>query len=190
MTKRSKAEESWPAAKVTLWPVEKIIPYEHNPRTHPPAQIDLIAASMKEDGVTAPIMVDEGGIILYGHGRLMAALQNGYKKYPVIVAANLTDVRKRAIRIKDNALALLSGWDNELMKFEIESLTRAGYEMKLLGFGDAQLVNFTTSLKPPGEFGEFGEDIEILHQCPRCGFKGSGDWSPKKKKPDAKKKKK
>lgn len=66
-------EETWPASKVALWPIEKIRPYEKNPRQHSQAQIDLIASSMKDDGVTAPILVDEAGVIIYGHGRRLAA---------------------------------------------------------------------------------------------------------------------
>src|SRR5512146_293876 len=96
------SEAKWPAAKVSLWPIGKIKPYPHNPRTHPPAQIELIARSMKEDGVTAPILVDEKGVIIYGHGRLAAARQCGFKRYPVAVARGWSDARKRAARIKDN----------------------------------------------------------------------------------------
>lgn len=168
-------EKSWPAAKVEMRSLESILPYQHNPRTHPPAQIELLAASMKEDGVTAPIMVDEDGVILYGHGRLLAAKKNGFKKFPVIVAAGLSEDRKRAIRIKDNQIALLSGWDNELVKFEIESLKRTGYDVALLGFGEAQLVQFMTTPQPPSSFPQFDEDIPTAYCCPNCRYSWSGN---------------
>lgn len=92
----TKTEAAWPAAKITMWAIDKIKSYPHNPRTHPPAQIELIARSMKEDGVTAPILIDEKGVIIYGHGRLAAARQCGFKQYPVAVARGWSEAQKRA----------------------------------------------------------------------------------------------
>lgn len=187
MTK-PRIESSWPASKVSLWPIDKIIPYENNPRTHPPAQIDLLARSMLEDGVTTPILVDEEGVIIAGHGRLMASMQNGFKKYPVAVARGWTEERKRAVRVKDNQYGLMSGWDRELIRGEIAFLSGAGEDVSLLGFGDAQLVQFTTLPGPPSEFQAFGEDIPVTHRCPKCGYTGSGDWRAKPQEPAAPKK--
>src|SRR5665213_1657614 len=137
-----KSAEGWPASKVELRPLSWITPYENNPRSHPPAQIELIAASMREDGVTSPILTDENGVIIYGHGRRLAALQNGYDEYPVIIAKGWSDDKKRAVRIKDNSYSGLSGWDQELIRGEIAMLKSTGYELTLLGFGDTQLVQF------------------------------------------------
>lgn len=134
--------ESWPASKVELWALDRIKPYGRNPKVHPEAQIELIAASMREDGVTAPILVDEAGVIIYGHGRRQAALRNGYDAYPVVQAVGWTEERKRAVRIKDNSYAALAGWDAKLLKGELLDLKMAGYEMPLLGFAEAQLVSF------------------------------------------------
>jgi ParB-like chromosome segregation protein Spo0J len=99
-------EKSWPASKVEIWPIEKISPYKNNPRSHSEDQVDLIAKSMEDDGVTAPILVDEKGEIIYGHGRRLAAMKNGYAKYPVIVARGWSEDKKRAARVKDNSIAL------------------------------------------------------------------------------------
>lgn len=109
------AADAWPASKVTLWPLEKIKPYPSNPRTHPPAQIALLAASMKTEGVTMPILVDEDGVIIAGHGRLLASQQNQFAHYPVVVAHGWSEQQKRAARIKDNSVSLLSGWDQKLL---------------------------------------------------------------------------
>jgi hypothetical protein len=184
MGKRSvKAEDwstpkNWPATKIEMRPLSWIREYPGNPRTHPPAQIELLASSMREDGVTAPILVDEGGVILAGHGRRLAALQNGYMEYPVVVARGWSEEKKRAVRIKDNAFALMSGWDQELLRAEIGLLKVDGYELKLLGFGDAQLVNFMTTPGPPGQFPEFGENIPTQFCCPKCAYRWSGNPNP------------
>ncbi len=135
-------ETNWPASKVELWPLENIIPYHQNARQHSEAQIELIAQSMLTDGVTAPILVDESGSIIYGHGRRAAALKNGFTKYPVAVARGWSEDQKRAVRLKDNQLAALSTWDEGLLRGELNALSKAGYDMPLLGFGDAQLVTF------------------------------------------------
>lgn len=175
---------SWPASKVELRDIGKIIPYGDNPRTHPPGQITLIAASMKEDGVTAPILVDENGIILYGHGRRLAAIENGYTRYPVIVARGLSEAKKKALRVKDNSLALMSGWDRSLIVGEIASLKTSGYNIGLLGFGEAQLVQFETVPGPPaGGFPTFGENIPTEYCCPRCKFSWSGQPKPEAETP-------
>jgi DNA modification methylase len=137
-----KIEDSWPASKTELWPLERIVPYPGNPRQHSPAQVDLIARSMKDDGVTAPILVDEDGTIIYGHGRRLAAEKNAFTKYPVVVARGWTDEQKRAYRIKDNSYALLSTWSEDLLRVELTDLSTSGYEMPLLGFDDVQLVSF------------------------------------------------
>lgn len=134
--------KNWPAAKVEMWPLERIIPYDKNPRLHSPEQIDLIAKSMMDDGVTAPILVDEEGIVIYGHGRRMGAEKNAFKHYPVVVARGWSEEKKRAYRIKDNSYALLSTWSPELLRVELNELSLAGYEMPLLGFDQVQLVSF------------------------------------------------
>jgi ParB-like nuclease domain len=201
MTRRNKSTKAKAANPAPFaapdWPglpkmrkLDTIEPYPHNARTHPPAQITLLATLLKKWGPDQAIVVDEEGIILKGHGRRLAALEAGLEEFPVVERLGLSGDDKEAMRIADNQVALLAGWDNELVSFAVKSLKRSGYDMAILGFGEAQLVQFTTTLGPPGEFSEFGEDIEVVHQCPRCGYKGSGDWTPKKKKPPAKKKKK
>lgn len=137
------AEKDWPANKVAMWPLDKIIPYETNPRKHPEAQIDLIAASMLTDGVIAPILVDEeGGVIIYGHGRRLAALKNSFKRYPVIVAVGWSEEQKKKVRISDNSLGALSTWDDALLSGELDVLSSAGVELPLLGFTNEQLAGW------------------------------------------------
>lgn len=160
-------ELTWPASKTELWPLERIIPYPGNPRQHSPEQVDLIAKSMIEDGVTAPILVDENGVIIYGHGRRMGAEKNAFAKYPVVVARGWSEQKKRAYRIKDNSYALLSTWSQDLLRVELGELSNAGYEMQLLGFDDVQLVSF---MSVPN-----GADPEAIPEPPARPISRLGD---------------
>jgi len=103
MVKRSPpGHKRWPADTVEHWPIDRIKPYERNARLHSDSQISQIAASMERFGVAAPLLVDEKGIVIYGHGRLRAARQLGYSKLPVHVARGWTKEEKAAYRIADN----------------------------------------------------------------------------------------
>jgi hypothetical protein len=132
-----------PAERVENRLLTKIIPYDRNPRTHSPEQISLLANLMKKYGVDQPIVVDEKGVILKGHGRRLAAIRAGLISYPVVVQRGLDENDKRALRIADNQVALLSGWDDELIKMEVGELKLGGFEMPLLGFSDAQMTRLS-----------------------------------------------
>ena len=103
------------ADRIELWSVDRLRPYERNPRTHSEAQVDQIAASMVEFGWTNPILVDENAGILAGHGRLLAARKLGLTEVPVIRFEHLSEAQKRAYLIADNQLALEAGWDDALL---------------------------------------------------------------------------
>ena len=102
--------------------VESLIPYARNSRTHSDEQVTKIAASIKEFGFLNPIIIDGDSGIIAGHGRVMAAKKLGLKDVPCIEAAHLTDAQKRAYVIADNRLALDAGWDNEMLKIELQEL--------------------------------------------------------------------
>src|SRR3974390_319722 len=164
MPKRAKPPQrlpttpEWPAANVEMWPLARVKPYERNPRTHSDEQINLIAASMREDGVIAPIMVVEKDEILYGHGRRLAGLKCGFETYPVIVARGYSEAQKKAIRIKDNQLALLAEWDSELMKLELGDLRLADYEIGGVGLPQFDITNFIAG---GGEYEELDREVEL-----------------------------
>lgn len=171
---KTAAAPEWPATKPEMRPLSRILPYPNNPRTHPPAQIAMLADLMKANGVDQPIVVDEDGVILKGHGRRLAAMLAGFDEFPVVVHRGLSEEAKKAMRLADNQVALLSGWDTELVRGEIASLKTSGYDVGLLGFGEQQLVSFMTTPGPPGSFPTFGEDIDTKYCCPRCGYSWSG----------------
>lgn len=150
MAKRSRPKKAaavdpkdWPAKAVELWPLDKIIPYGKNPRAHSPEEVTALAADMLADGVTTPILVDELGVIIAGHRRRLAAVENKFVVYPVVVARGWSETRKRAARIKDNQRSIESRWDEELLRAEVNDLKLAGYDLPLLGFEEGQLFALT-----------------------------------------------
>src|SRR6266403_1855906 len=105
-------QRPWPADKVERWPVDRLIPYAKNARTHSDTQIAAIAASIKEWGWTTPALVGEDGGLIAGHARILAARQLGIAEIPVMVAAGRSEAQKRAYVLADNQLAITgSGWD-------------------------------------------------------------------------------
>jgi DNA modification methylase len=113
-----------------------LIPYAQNSRTHSDEQINQVASSIKEFGFTNPILVDEQGGIIAGHGRAMAANKLRLDEVPCIILEGLTEAQKKAYVIADNQLALNAGWDLDMLKLEIEGLTELDFDINLLGFDD------------------------------------------------------
>jgi ParB-like chromosome segregation protein Spo0J len=126
----------WPADRVERRPIEALIPYARNSRTHSDAQVAQIAASMKEWGWTNPVLVDEAGMIIAGHGRVLAARKLGLAEVPVMVAEGWTEPQKRAYVLADNQLALNAGWDMDLLSNELADLQAQGFDLGLTGFSD------------------------------------------------------
>jgi DNA modification methylase len=120
--------------KLEHWPIDRLRPYERNPRTHSPEQITKIAASLLEFGWTNPILVDGEAGIIAGHGRLLAARELGMTTVPVIELTHLTEAQKRAYIIADNRLALDAGWDEDLLAEELKVLEGLDFNLALTGF--------------------------------------------------------
>jgi ParB-like chromosome segregation protein Spo0J len=116
--------------------IDDLIPYVNNSRTHSEEQVTQVASSIKEFGFTNPILVDNEGGIIAGHGRLLAARKLGMDEVPTIVLSGLSDAQRKAYVIADNQLALNSGWDFELLKIEIEGLDELGFDIEIMGFDD------------------------------------------------------
>jgi hypothetical protein len=119
---------------VTLWPLEKIIPYARNARKIPLQAVDKVAASIREFGWRQPIVVDRHGVIICGHTRLLAAYKLGLREAPVHVAANLTPAQVRAYRLLDNRSHDESSWDDELVGLELVDLKGLGFDLDMTGF--------------------------------------------------------
>ena len=145
-------EKARPAGRgklaVEYVPIDSVKPSPKNTRTHPPEQVTKIAASIKANDWTKPIIVDEKGEILAGHGAHMAAQQLGYTEVPIIRRAGLTAAQKRAYRIADNKIGEESGWDKTLLAAEFTDLAKMGFDVTLTGFNQTE-IDFL--LRPPAQ---------------------------------------
>src|SRR3954463_1677847 len=132
--------QEWPADRVERWSLDRLVPYARNARTHSDAQVAQIAGSIREWGWTVPVLVDESGMLIAGHGRVLAARKLGLSEIPVMVARGWTEAQKRAYVLADNKLALNAGSDIELLKVELTHLKTMGADLGLVGFGDEELA--------------------------------------------------
>ena len=148
---------SWLADKIEQWPTAKLVPYARNARTHSDAQVTQIAASIAEFGFTNPILAGSDGVIVAGHGRLAAAQKLGLEMVPVVVLDHLTPTQRRALVIADNRIAENAGWDDELLRVELEALQDEGFDLDLTGFDADALADLLAGDEPDGE-GETDDD--------------------------------
>ncbi len=125
-----------PTLQINYKSTENLIPYANNSRTHSDDQINQVASSIKEFGFTNPVLIDEQGGIIAGHGRVMAAKKLGLAEVPTITLEGLTKAQVKAYVIADNQLALNSGWDFDILNLEVESLTEMGFDVSLLGLSN------------------------------------------------------
>jgi len=116
-----------------------LIPYARNTRTHSDEQVNQIVSSIKEFGFTNPVLVDQDNMIIAGHGRVMAANKLKLDKVPTICLKHLTEAQKKAYIIADNRLALNAGWDEDMLKVELEELNDLEFDISLLGFEDNEI---------------------------------------------------
>jgi len=126
--------------KVEYKNIKELIPYCNNSRTHSDDQVLQIASSIKEFGFTNPVLIDGQGGIIAGHGRIMAAQKLKMDEVPTITLSDLSEAQKKAYIIADNKLALNSGWDDELLKIELEQLKELDFDLGLIGFSDDELA--------------------------------------------------
>lgn len=143
------------ARQVEVWPIDRLIPYARNARTHSREQVRQIAKSIQEFGFTNPILVDSEDGILAGHGRLAAARDLGMQQVPVIVLDGLTETQRRAYVLVDNQLALNAGWDQEVLQMEVAALDLQDFDLDMLGFSADELSGLMG-----GEFDSAEEEPE------------------------------
>jgi ParB-like nuclease domain len=122
------------AASLSLRPIESLTVYDRNARKHSAKQIEKLAASIREFGFNAPVLVDGKGVILAGHGRLEAARKLGLKQVPVVPLTHLNDAQRRAYILADNRIADEATWDEDLLAAELAALSADGFDLELTGF--------------------------------------------------------
>jgi site-specific DNA-methyltransferase (adenine-specific) len=147
---RGKSGMTNPADKVEQWPINKLVPYARNARTHSDEQVGQIAASIREWGWTTPILVDEAGSIIAGHGRTLAAQRLKMTEVPVMVAKGWSDAKKRAYVIADNKLALNANWDIEMLALELTDLLGMDFDLDLTGFSAEEIATLMPVVIEPG----------------------------------------
>lgn len=162
-------DRSWPADKAERRSIDSLIPYAKNARTHDDAQIAQIAASIREWGWTIPVLIDEQGSVIAGHGRILAARQLGVTDVPVVVAVGWSDAQKRAYVLADNKLAENAAWDVGLLRIELSGLQEIG-DLSMIGFGEDELASILGQADeiampelPSGERSPFQQMTFTLH---------------------------
>jgi ParB-like chromosome segregation protein Spo0J len=168
----STGNRAWPADQVERWPIDRLIPYVRNARTHSEGQVAQIAASIREWGWTNPVLVDEDGTIIAGHGHVLAARKLCILEVPVMVATGWSDAQKRAYTIADNKLTLNGGWDDELLGLELGELEVLGSDLDLIGFTEAERATRATLA---AQFTEGLTDPDVVPDLPTDPVAREGD---------------
>ena len=125
--------------RIEVWPIERIAPYEKNPRSLPDKAVAKVAASLKEFGFQKPIVVDEHGVVIAGHVMLKAAKVAGFSRVPVAISS-LTPAQAKAYRLADNRTARETDWLEDILGQEVADLDAAEFDLSLLGFDDNELA--------------------------------------------------
>jgi hypothetical protein len=136
--------------QIEIRPIERLIAYVRNARTHSDEQVAQIAASIAEFGFVNPVLIGTDDVIVAGHGRVLAAKRLGLAEVPVIVLDHLNEAQRRALVIADNKLAENAGWDEAMLRAELAALREEDFDLDILGFSDADLLRILDSIDPSG----------------------------------------
>lgn len=159
--------------EMKLVDIEKLVPYVNNARTHSTDQINKLRSSIREFGFINPVIIDKDYGVIAGHGRIMAAKEEGIKEVPCVFADHLNEAQKKAYILADNRMALDAGWDEELLRVEIESLEDYGFNVELTGFSTEEL----SSLFDLGVEAE-EDDFDVEEELKKPTFSKTGDiWT-------------
>jgi ParB-like chromosome segregation protein Spo0J len=163
----------------TITPIDDLIDYAMNSRTHSPEQVGQVAASIREFGFTNPVLIDEDGMIIAGHGRVMAAKKLKLTEVPCIILSGLTPTQKKAYVIADNKLALNAEWDIEKLELELQSLNEENYGLDVLGFDSKELDELLNPLEEEPEIEPdvvFSEELGEAQNYIVLTFDNDMDW--------------
>ena len=147
--------------------IDELIPYANNSRTHSEEQVSQIAASIREFGFTNYVLIDENNGIIAGHGRVLAAKKLKLEEVPCIELTGLTEAQRKAYVIADNKLALNSGWDDEILKLEMEALGELDFDLSLIGFDEIELASIfdDPDFDAPLKEESYSEVFNIIVEC-------------------------
>ena len=157
--------------QMTLVEINKLIPYINNARTHSVEQINKLRSSLREFGFINPVIIDKDYGIIAGHGRVLAAKEEGIEKVPCVLVDYLTETQKKAYILADNRMALDAGWDEELLKLEIEALQGEAFDIGLTGFDEKDLADlFKTDEEDVKD-----DDYDLTAALEKAAFVEKGD---------------
>ena len=155
--------------------VGKLIPYVNNARTHSPEQLTKLRSSLREFGFINPVIIDREFNVIAGHGRIAAAKEEGMEEVPCVFVDYLTEAQKKAYILADNRMALDAGWDEELLRIEIESLQGADFDVSLTGFGEDEIADLFAG---DGEKDIKDDDFDLSAALEKAAFVERGDiWT-------------
>lgn len=157
--------------QMTLVEINKLIPYINNARTHSVEQINKLRSSLREFGFINPVIIDKDYGIIAGHGRVLAAKEEGIEKVPCVLVDYLTEQQKKAYILADNRMALDAGWDEELLKLEIEALQSEDFDIGLTGFDEKDLAD----LFKTDEGDVKDDDYDLMSALEKAAFVEKGD---------------
>jgi DNA modification methylase len=158
-----------------LVPIAKLIPYVNNARTHSPEQITKLRSSLREFGFINPVIIDRDYGVIAGHGRLLAAKEEGITEVPCVFVDHLTEAQKKAYIIADNRMAMDAGWDEELLRVEIEALQGADFDVSLTGFDEKELADL---FKSESDSEAKDDDYDLTAALEKAAFVERGDiWT-------------
>ena len=161
--------------EMQLVDINRLIPYVNNARTHSPEQITKLRSSLREFGFINPVIIDKDFNVLAGHGRLMAAKAEGITEVPCVFAEHLTEAQKKAYIINDNRSALDAGWDDELLKVEMEALQDMGFDLSMTGFDTDELDEL---FKNEDDSEVKDDDFDLTAALEKASFVERGDiWT-------------
>ena len=161
--------------EMQLVPLSKLVPYINNARTHSPEQVTKLRSSLREFGFVNPVIIDRDYGIIAGHGRVMAAKEEGIEEVPCVFVDYLTEAQKKAYIIADNRFAQDAGWDEELLRIEIEALQGMDFDVGLTGFNDDEIADlFDANGKSEAE----DDDFDLSAALEKASFVQRGDiWT-------------
>lgn len=160
--------------EMQLVPVEKLIPYINNARTHSPEQLTKLRSSLREFGFINPVIIDREYNIIAGHGRVMAAKEEHIAEVPCVFVDYLSEAQKKAYILADNRMALDAGWDEELLCIEIEALQGADFDVSLTGFGEDEIADLFAGEEQSAK----DDDFDLAAALEKASFVERGDiWT-------------
>lgn len=151
--------------------ISKLVPYVNNARTHSPEQINKLRSSLREFGFINPVIIDKDYGIIAGHGRVLAAKEEGIDEVPCVFVDYLTESQKKAYILADNRMAMDAGWDEELLKLEIESLQAEDFDVSFTGFDEKELADLFKDKETEVK----DDDYDLTAALEKASFVEKGD---------------